>query len=129
MNENKNRAWGIADIPLTYDPPAKTPADLRPVRETKADGKDLVTCFKQSDPQRRLVKLQGIPILIVTTESSFHAAYDHCTAKYLTQAGVKNTFVRLEDVGIHGNGHMVMLEKNNLEVAAFLEKWIGANLK
>jgi pimeloyl-ACP methyl ester carboxylesterase len=129
MNEDKNRAWGIADIPLTYDPPAKTPADLKPMRESKADGPDLTTCVKQSDPPRRLVKLQAIPILIVTTESSFHAVYDHCTAKYLTQAGVKNTYVRLEDQGIHGNGHMVMLEKNNIEVAAFLQKWIAANIK
>lgn len=129
MNENKNRAWGIADIPLTYDPPARTPADLKPVREAKADAPGLTACFKQPDPPRRLIKLQGIPILIATTESSFHAVYDHCTAKYLTQAGVKNTFVRLENAGFHGNGHMVMLEKNNLEVAAFLEKWIAANIK
>jgi pimeloyl-ACP methyl ester carboxylesterase len=129
MNEDKNRVWGIADIPLTYDPPARTPADLKPVREAKADAPDVTACFRQSDPPRRLVKLQGIPILIATTESSFHAVYDHCTARYLTQAGVKNTFVRLEDVGLRGNGHMVMLEKNNLEVAAFLDKWITANIK
>jgi hypothetical protein len=73
--------------------------------------------------------LQGIPILLVTTESSYHAVFDHCTSKYLTQAGVKNTFVRLEEQGIRGNGHMVMLEKNSLEVAAFLQKWISANIK
>jgi hypothetical protein len=73
--------------------------------------------------------LQSIPILVVVTESSFHAVYDHCTSKYLTQAGVKNTFVRLEDQGIHGNGHMVMLEKNSAQVAVFLQKWISANIK
>ena len=37
--------------------------------------------------------------------------------------------MRLEDQGIHGNGHMVMLEKNNLEVAAALEKWIAGHVK
>jgi hypothetical protein len=32
-------------------------------------------------------------------------------------------FVRLADLGIRGNGHMVMLEKNNLEVAAVVSDW------
>jgi len=53
----------------------------------------------------------------------------HCTAKYLTQAGVQNTRMRLEELGIHGNGHMVMLEKNNLEVAALLQKWLEGHVK
>jgi pimeloyl-ACP methyl ester carboxylesterase len=129
VNEDKNRAWGIADIPLTYDPPVRTASDLAAVREMKPDGPDLATCWKQADPPRRLPNLQGIPVLVVTTESSQHAVYDHCTSKYLTQASVRNTFMRLEDQGIHGNGHMVMLEKNNLEVAALLQKWISANVK
>jgi len=63
------------------------------------------------------------------TEASYHAPFDHCTAKYLTQAGVKNTFVRLGDVGIHGNGHVVMLEKNSSQVAAFLLRWIAVKVK
>jgi pimeloyl-ACP methyl ester carboxylesterase len=129
VNEDKQRAWGIADIALTYDPPANAPTELVTVRESKADGPDLTACWKQADPPRRLPSLAGIPILIVTGEASFHAPYDHCTSKYLTQAGVQNTFVRLEDVGIHGNGHMMMLEKNSFEIAAVLEKWIVAHVK
>jgi pimeloyl-ACP methyl ester carboxylesterase len=129
FDEDRNREWGIADIPLTYDPPAKSSADLNPVREEKAAGPDLTVCWKQSDPPRRLVNLQNIPILLVVTEASYHAPFDHCTAKYLTQAGVKNTFVRLGDVGIHGNGQMVMLEKNSSEVAAFLQRWIAVKVK
>jgi pimeloyl-ACP methyl ester carboxylesterase len=128
-NREKNRPWGIADIPLTYDPPAKTANDLMAVLEAKADAPDLTPCWKQPDPPRRLPNLRAIPILIVTTESSYHAVYDHCTAKYLTQAGVRNTFMRLEDQGIHGNGHMVMIEKNSTGVAVILQKWISANIK
>lgn len=56
----------------------------------------------------------------MVSKSSYHAPYDHCTAKYLDQAGFKNTFLRLEDQGIRGNGHMMMLEKNNLELSAFI---------
>ena len=37
--------------------------------------------------------------------------------------------MRLEELGIHGNGHMVMLEKNNLEVAAALQQWIVIHVK
>ncbi len=55
--------------------------------------------------------------LIVVSEASYHAAYDHCTANYLTQAGVRNTMIRLGDVGIRGNGHMMMLEKNCDDIA------------
>ena len=40
-----------------------------------------------------------------------------------------HTFTRLEDVGIRGNGHMMMLEKNNLEVAEFLERWVRERVK
>lgn len=55
--------------------------------------------------------------------------YDHCTAKYLAQAGVPKTFVQLADVGIRGNGHMLMLEKNNLEIERFIEQWIAKSVK
>jgi pimeloyl-ACP methyl ester carboxylesterase len=129
VNEDKQRAWGITDIPLTYDPPAKSPTEIAAVRESTAAGPDLTACWKQADPPRRLPNLAGIPILIVTGEASFHAPYDHCTSQYLAQAGVKNTFLRLEDAGIHGNGHMMMLEKNSFEIAAVLEKWIAGHLK
>jgi hypothetical protein len=56
-------------------------------------------------------------------EASFHAIYGHCTAKYLTQAGTKTEFVRLQDKGIRGNGHVVMIEKNNLDIAHVVDEW------
>jgi hypothetical protein len=31
---------------------------------------------------------------------------------------VKHTFVRLPDIGLRGNDHMMMLEKNNLDISA-----------
>ena len=86
-------------------------------------------CFLQAAPARQIPNLRGIPILILTSESSYHAPYDHCTAKYLDQAGVKNAFIRLADHGIRGNGHMMMLEKNNLQIAAFIREWEAANVR
>ena len=37
---------------------------------------------------------------------------------------MKNTFIRLADRGIKGNGHMMMLEKNNQEIAALMAGWL-----
>jgi hypothetical protein len=99
------------------------------VQQATADGPSLERCRLQAEPARRMPTLAGIPILIIATESSYHAVYDHCTSKYLAQAGVANTFVRLEDVGIRGNGHMLMIEKNNLEIADFIAKWVDKNVR
>jgi pimeloyl-ACP methyl ester carboxylesterase len=123
------RAWGITRLPLTFDPPAAVAKDLGMTPQDKADGEGLVRCWLQGEPARQLVNLKKIPILIVTGEASFRATYDHCTSKFLTQAGVKHAFVRLADVGLKGNGHMMMLEKNNLEIAAFLDGWVKKNLR
>ena len=123
------RNWGITRTPLKYDPPAGDPKDLGMAQQTAPDGPNLVRCWLQPASARQLTNLQGVPILIVTSEASYHAPYDHCTAKYLAQAGVKNTFVRLPDIGIKGNGHMMMLEKNNLEIATFLHGWVEKNIR
>jgi pimeloyl-ACP methyl ester carboxylesterase len=123
------RAWGITRLPLTYDPPAGDPKDLRMARQANADGPDLVRCWLPEAPARQLVNLKRVPMLIVVSEASYHAPYDHCTSKYLADAGVKHTYTRLPDVGIHGNGHMMMLEKNNLEIAALLRRWIEKTVR
>jgi len=39
------------------------------------------------------------------------------------------SFSMLVNEGIHGNGHMVMLEKNNLAVAGVLQKWLVGHVK
>jgi hypothetical protein len=69
-----------------------------------------------------------MPILVITSELSYHRAYDHCTVKFLEQAGVHATWMKLADAGIHGNGHMMMLEKNNAEIAALMSQWMDKTL-
>jgi len=124
-----SRPWGITRTPITYDPAVTDPSQLSFVQEATAEGPDLVRCFRQTEPARQLPTLKGVPILIVTSEAGYHAPYDHCTAEYLTQAGVPNTHVNLGKVDIHGNGHMMMIEKNNLEIAALINEWIEANVE
>ena len=48
--------------------------------------------------------------------------------KYLQQAGVKADWIDLGKDGVHGNGHMMMLEKNSDVVAAKIEAWINKAL-
>ena len=125
----KARVWGPTDVPITYDPPVKDPSEIAVVRDAKADGPDLFVCWMQKSPARTLVNLKNIPVMIMAAEASYHQAYDHCTAKYLVQAGVKTEYIRLQDKGIHGNGHMVMIEKNNLDIAHVVDDWAVKNVK
>jgi pimeloyl-ACP methyl ester carboxylesterase len=123
------RPWGVAAAPLTYSPPAAKASDLAIERQEKADAAGLTRCWMQKAPARTLPNLEKLPILIVTAEASYHAPYDHCTVKYLEQAGVHPVWIKLGDSGIHGNGHMMMLEKNNLEIAGVLARWLSQNVR
>ena len=121
---NQIRRWGVTDVPLTYAPPVSDASQLAIERQEKPDGPDMVRCWLQTSPAHQLTNLQKIPILILTAEASYHAPYDHCTVKFLEQAGAHPTFTRLADAGIHGNGHMMMLEKNSAEIAGLISRWI-----
>jgi pimeloyl-ACP methyl ester carboxylesterase len=116
---------GLGDVPLVYAPPVSESSPLRFVQQDRPDAPGLVRCWRQAEPARTLPNLQHMPILILTSEASYHASYDHCTSAYLQQAGVAHTFVRLPDRGIHGNGHMMMLEKNNMAIAGVMAEWLA----
>lgn len=117
------KPWGLTAVPLTYAGVSKD-SDLQWELQEKPDRPDLMRCWRQKEPAHALTKLQGIPVAIFTSEASYHASYDHCTSAFLSQAGVKHDFIRLPDKGIKGNGHMMMLEKNNLEIAALIADWL-----
>ena len=55
---------------------------------------------------------------------SFHATFDHCTVGYLRRAGVAAEHMRLADIGIRGNAHMMMLELNNTLIAEAIFGWL-----
>ena len=122
----RDKAFGLGEVPITYDPPVTATSKLEFVRQEQADKPELARCWLQKEPARKLSNVAKVPTLIVMSEASYHAAYDHCTAAYLTQAGVKNTFVRLADRGIKGNGHMMMLEKNNMAIAGVMAEWLDS---
>jgi len=120
--------WGLTNFPMQYDPPVKDASELQTVREEKADGPDLVPCWIQKEPARKLINLTGIPVLNVSGEASYHRPYARCVAKWLNQAGVKTEYVNLEDVGLPGNGHQMMSERNSTEIAQYFMKWLDKNV-
>lgn len=122
------RVNGITREKLTFQPPLSGTDELPYALEDKADFHDGIACYLQTEPARRLSRLAGVPTVIVTGEASFRATYDHCTSKFLTQAGVKNTHLRLETKGIKGNSHMMMIELNNAASASAIMDWISANV-
>jgi pimeloyl-ACP methyl ester carboxylesterase len=123
------RVWGLTNLPVHYDPPIEKASDLETVRQDSADGPGLLPCWIQKEPARKLVNLEGIPVLNVSGEASYHRPYAHCIAKWLNQAGVKTAFVKLEDVGLSGNGHQMMSEANSAGIAKYLQTWLEKNVR
>ena len=121
--------WGVTSSPIHYDPPIQSPSELDVALEAKSDiPGDVVPCYVQKEPARKLVNLEKIPVVYLSAEGGYHRVFDHCLAKWLNQAGVKTQFVRLEDVGMHGNGHEMMLENNSDDIARFIQGWIEKNV-
>lgn len=122
------KPWGLTWHSLTYSPPASHESELSFAQESAAEGPGLLACWLQKEPARKLANLQDVPVMILTAEASFHAGYDHCTARYLAQAGVRTTHVQLPDCGLEGNGHMMMLEKNSSDIAGLIDDWLKQNV-
>jgi pimeloyl-ACP methyl ester carboxylesterase len=120
--------WGMASIPVTYDPPVLDPSELKAV-VVKSNETGVADYKIQAEPARKLVNLQKIPIVIVTSEASFAAPGNPGAVAFFKQAGCAAEEMRLVDHGIHGNGHLMMVEKNNREVLKPILDWIATNVE
>jgi hypothetical protein len=47
----------------------------------------------------------------------------------INKAGGDMTFISLPAIGIHGNSHMFMQDKNNLQVADVIIQWIDQHVE
>src|SRR4029077_8502914 len=119
--------WGMSTIPVAYDPPVSDPSEIKLKRvESPEPG---VNAYQlQEEPARKLKNLQNIPIVIVTAEASFASPGNPGGVAYFKQAGCKAEELGLVDHGIHGNGHMMMAERNNREVLTPILSWIDKNV-
>ena len=122
-------AWGITNMPMHYDPPVNSPDDLKTYLEEKSDRPDEVPCYMQKEPVHKLVTFEKFRILSISAEGTYHRVFDACIPKWLNQAGAHDEFVRLEDVGIHGNMHEMFLDRNSDQVIKFIDDWMRKNIK
>lgn len=83
----------------------------------------------------QVATLARIPTLVVYGDhlsGGFARSYEDCRNVYLPRieaAGGDITFLSLPERGIVGNSHMLMLDKNNLEIADILMEWIQAHAR
>lgn len=125
------RPYGLTTLPLTYSPAVHDPESELTRKEIHGAHPNQIQCFIQADdpPPRQLINFIDKPVLLVTGEASYHAPYDYATVEFLRQAGVMRTkHLLLAEHGVHGNGHMIFLEKNSDEIAALVEAWIQKSL-
>ena len=120
--------WGMSTIPVAYDPPVLNPSELKTVTVPSPE-KGVADYKIQAEPPRRLLNLQGIPIAMVTSEGSFASPGNPGAVAFFKQAGCNAQELRLVDHGIHGNGHMMMVEKNNRQVLQPILDWIANNVE
>lgn len=138
------RAWGIADIPIKFDPPLE-PGQSLDVTTTLSLGHH-GTCVMQRSREntfprprdgrpttppvpRKLINLTRMQHLVVTAPASSHSTYDWATVEFLIQAGADVEHRKLEEYGILGNGHLMFLEQNSDEVACLVCMWISSRFQ
>lgn len=138
------RKYGLADVPLTFNPPAKEPSqgsalDLEVRQHPNNSGcymaqKYMPGCVvptkdaplkygQESVPQ--LVQLKQMNHAVFTAEASSHRMFDWATVMFMRQAGVSVDHFDLAQFGVTGNGHLMFLETNSDEIAAMVAGWTG----
>jgi hypothetical protein len=94
------------------------------------------TCRASQFTDAQIATLATVPILAVFgdhldavtgTAVSWRAAYDDCQALIarVNAAGGNAEMLHPPSLGIYGNSHMIMQDKNNLQIADLILDWIG----
>jgi hypothetical protein len=129
VGRTAGRPFGLTVTNLNYDPPISNYTDL----VTQTVGEDTPTvrsCIQQSNSTANytihtLPNVAKVPHVAFTGEASPHITHDHCVINYLNQVGVKTDWIKMADVGVHGNAHFGYLELNNIAYFNVVERWIS----
>lgn len=78
---------------------------------------------------KALDNYKNIKVLVVTpTEDIQHTKeIDMRIVDFFRNASIRAEQIYLGDKNIYGNGHMFMLEKNNMDIAEVIHEWIASN--
>lgn len=105
--------WGLTAAPMTFDPPRAS------AREVRA-----------ADPSTlQIPALKGIPVALLTGETSKFATFASSMAAFLQTAGARVDHLDLPALGIHGNGHGLIYERNSDEVFDVVSGWLSESLR
>ncbi len=105
-------AWGLTAAPVTYDPPRCTAEAAR-----------------AADPATlHMPALAGLPVAVVTGETSGFAEAAPAIVDFLATAGAAVERLHLPDLGIHGNGHGLIYERNSDQALQPVLRWIEARI-
>lgn len=105
--------WGLTAAPITYDPPRADPAEVR-----AADPSSL-----------RIPALAGVPVAVVSGETSVQSKYAPAMVEFLRTAGADAELLHLPDHGIFGNGHGLIYEKNSDQALQPVLRWLAVNAR
>lgn len=151
----KRLRYGLAGIPLMYDPPVRAPQKIceddsdapcldLALYQNAGNGKKMILQFnKEKSPRgfifldhvtkvdatnscvRKLTNLQKMPHVLFTAEASSHSAFDISTLHFMKQAGLEVDCGVLTEYSTFGNGHLMFLETNSDDIAALVIRWIN----
>ncbi len=101
-------SWGLTAAPLTFDPPRASADEVR-----------------DADPATlRLPNLAGLPILVVTGETSSFAPASPPIVESLQAGGAAAEHLHLPDNGVVGNGHGLIYELNSDAALQPVLRWL-----
>ena len=90
-------SYGLTAAPLTFDPPRASPAEV-----SAAEPASL-----------RIPALAGLPVAVLTGETSSFAQAAPAIVEFLRHGGAAVERLHLPELGISGNGHGLIYEKNS----------------
>ena len=103
--------WGLAAVPLTFEPRRDTPEELR-----------------SGSPMVKLPNLKDLAILVVTAGASAFSAASAPTVETLRSGGAQAELLHLPDHGVHGNGHGLVYEKNSDQALEPVLHWLDEHV-
>ena len=104
--------WGLTAAPITYEPPRATAAEVRAADPTSL----------------RIPALAGLPVAVVTGETSVQSTFAPAIVDFLNTAGAAAEHLHLPDYGVLGNGHGLIYEKNSDQALQPVLRWLAAHM-
>jgi pimeloyl-ACP methyl ester carboxylesterase len=120
--------YAFTAAPMAFDPAIESLADIKlQLNSPKAAG--TLPYRLQVDPPHRLANLAGIPVGYVSGEASFLRGSAEGVLVNMRQLGMEVDDLCLWKHGIHGNGHVPMVERNSSGVANFVMEWLARRVE